>query len=783
MEENKKRGKKKTEKSEIELLFVDLCHVNKERRDTGIKALTDYIKKKKVPLDGHNLSYICKGLFYYYWLCYSSEEQKIAACKISKILRNIDEVDKSEEKKGVFLFLQNFLRVMSSKYDSLDLYRLNKFLFLFKVFQAECLLFLHRYSWRSDYIKRYNKIMLRIFDDTNDVFYNHIDTFFKEFFGNQFYLKAKDQNEKVHIKNFLLLMDFFFKIICKTERKHIIDVIRNKIFSVILKLNVGKNMLEKRICRYLGKCKNPYATKVLRGFYNSFVAGHGERGGNKQKCNKKDKKSGSKKTPIFVENFEATGAYNGSASAPSREEEQISRNNGDSHLTTPRDGAKGGEKQLDGVLNCKKRSKRDRASNEFNRLRAIIEEGDDAEMEDDLSSDLESDIGSDEENDIGMNMGKDRMKGKKKKVLKRKREENGNLDDKKKKKKKKKKVNMQEAIIMEDNLVGKMKSSSKKNKKEIEKKKKKKKNKDKYNNGEGSNAPDGEHASSSIEGKDKHKLNIIDFIQNNKRGFSGSIILENKGKSDLPIYSIDKSDLQGGCIQGRKLKVNKHLKKKNSACSASSDNRVCQTHPCYTLLTNDEGEDDICLQLENADRGDVVANGDHKNVHIGMIKKKIVKSNVEKSKKGKKMEKFAKLGKMIKLAKQGKLVRLAKQSKLAKLAKRNKMAKIAKQNKKSKTEKKNSMIIGQGGEDKNKSALSNGVATDAKGKIRERRKNGIVKKTILKKGKTKSHVTKRVHFNLNKNTIEYIPRIKKKNVNSYFFLDNFRNLINVPAFL
>ncbi|ANQ07517.1 Uncharacterized protein PCOAH_00015920 [Plasmodium coatneyi] len=763
MEENKKRGKKKTEKSEIELLFVELCHVNKEKRDTGIKVLTDYLKKKKVPLDGHNLSYICKGLFYYYWLCYSSEEQKIAACRISKILRNIDEVDDSEEKKSVFQFLKSFLRVMSSKYDSLDLYRLNKYLFLFKVFQAEFLLFLHRYSWRSDYIKRYNKIMLQIFDDTNDVFYNHIDTFFKEFFGNQFYLKAKDQNEKVHIKNFLQLMDFFFKIICKTEKKHIVDVIRNKIFSVLLKLNVGKSMLERRICRYLGKCKNPYATKALRGFYNSFVSGRGEGGENKQKGNK-DKEGGSQKTPIFVENFEATGEHNGSApaldsaSAPAGEEEQISPNERGSDLTTPGDGPTGGEKQLDDVPTCKKRSKRDRASNEFNRLREIIEEGDEGETEEDLSSDMESDIGSDMGSDIGsdveIDMGNDMRSDPttgKKKAPKRKREENG-------------------------------KPSSKKNKKEMEKKKEKKKNKGQYRNGAGDNMHNGKHASSSIDGEAKHKLKIIDFIHKRKRGFSGNIILENKGKSDLPIYSIDKSELQGGCIQKRKLKVNKLLKKKNNACSAGSGSRICQAHQCYTLLANDEGEDDLCLQLGDADRGDAATDADHKNMHIGMVKKKIVKTKVGKAKKGKKMENFAKLGKLIKLAKQGKMMRLAKQSKLVKLAKQNIMAKLAKKNKKSKMEKKTPMI-GQEGKDKNKSALSKGVATDAKGKTREKRKNGTVKKTILKKGKTKSRVTKRVHFNLNKNTIEYIPRIKKKNVNSYFFLDNFRNLINVPAFL
>ncbi|EUD64656.1 hypothetical protein C922_04912 [Plasmodium inui San Antonio 1] len=785
MEEKKTRGKKKTEKSEIELLFVDLCHVNKEKRDTGINVLTDYIKGKKVPLDGHNLSYICKGLFYYYWLCYSSEEQKTAACKISKILRDIDEVDDNEEKKSVFLFLQSFLRVMSSKYDSLDLYRMNKFLFLFRVFQAEFLLFLHRYSWRSCYVRRYNKIMLRIFDDTNDVFYNHIDTFFKEFFGNQFYLKAKKEQEKVHIKDFLLLMDFFFKIICKTEKKHIIDVIRNKIFSVILKLNVGRTLLQKRIHRYLRKCKNPYAAKAVKGFYNSLVGGRDERGGNKKgnkngnsQDDKKGKMGESQKTPIFVENFEATREHNGSgspfdaASAPSRQDEQISPNNGGSDLITPEDGETGGEKQLDGVPNSKRRSKRDRASNEFSRLREIIEED-----EEKTGDDLGSDVGSDISSDMGCHMNGDSGRGKKK-TLKRKGEENGNPDDKKKKKKKKKKKsNFQEADKGEEG----------------------------GQNGAGGNAHDGEHVRSSSDGEAKQKPSIIDFVHKSKGGFSGSIIIENKGKSDLPIYSIDKSDLRGGCIQKRKLKVNKLLKKKNSLCSAGRGNGSpnCQGDECYTPLADDHKGGDLYLRPGDADRGDAnaAAHAHHKSVYIGMVKKKIVKTEVGKAKKGEKMEKLAKQGKvtklvkegkliklakqgkMVRLATQGKMVRLAKQSKLAKLAKQNKMAKLMRQNRKSKMEKKIRMI-GQGREDKNKSALSNGVATKAKEQTVERRKNGTVKKTILKKGKTKSHVTKRVHFNLNKNTIEYIPRIKKKDVNSsYFFLDNFRNLINVPAFL
>ncbi|KJP86801.1 hypothetical protein AK88_03615 [Plasmodium fragile] len=765
MEEKKKKGKKKTEKSEIELLFVDLCHVNKEKRDTGIQVLIEYIKEKKVPLDGHNLSYICKGLFYYYWLCYSLEEQKVAACKISKILRNIDEADESEEKESVFLFLQSFLKVMSNKYDCLDLYRMNKFLFLFKVFQAEFLLFLHRHSWRSYYIRRYNKIMVRMFDDTNDVFYNHIDTFFKEFFGNQFYLKAKDQNEKVHIKNFVLLMDFFFKIICKTEKKHIVDVIKNKIFSVMLKLNVGKSMLEERIRRYLAKCKNTYATKALRGFYNSLVAGSTEGAGDgKKKGNKKGKKGGSQETPIFVENFEAAGEQNGSdsASAPSRDEEQICLSKGDSEVTTPGDGETGGEEQLDDVVNSKKSSKRDRASNKFNRLRELIDEGDDgdtgADLDSDVGSDTDSDMGSDVGSDLGSDKGSDvgsdmdngvgsdtgsdvngdSGRGKKK-ALKRKGEQNDNPNDKKKKKKKKK-SNMLEWIMMQDNLLSQLEPFS-------------------------------------SDGEAKHKHSIIDFIHKSKPGFSGNIIIENKGKSDLPIYAIDKSDLRGGCIQKRKLKVNKLLKKKKSSvCSGGSCNgsnsQICQAHECYTLLANDEGED-LCVRLGDTDGGDAASDEDHKNVHIGQVKKKMGKNKVDKAKKGKKIEK---------LAKEGKVIKLAKQSKFAKLAKKNKMAKMAKKNRKSKKEKRNSMI-GPGGEDKNKSTLSKGVATDAKQKTGERRKNGMIKKTILKKGKSKSHVTKKVHFNLNKNTIEYIPRIKKKNVNSYFFLDNFRNLINVPAFL
>ncbi|ETW18728.1 hypothetical protein PFFVO_02624 [Plasmodium falciparum Vietnam Oak-Knoll (FVO)] len=62
-------------------------------------------------------------------------------------------------------------------------------------------------------------------------------------------------------------------------------------------------------------------------------------------------------------------------------------------------------------------------------------------------------------------------------------------------------------------------------------------------------------------------------------------------------------------------------------------------------------------------------------------------------------------------------------------------------------------------------------------------KNNVVRKTILKKGKSKSTVTKKVHFNLKRNTIEYIPRNKRKNINSYLLMNNFRNFLNIPSFV
>lgn len=62
--------------SEIKNIFVQLSHVNKENRDNGMNLVYAYIEKNKNKLKKREITYLCTGLFYYYWLCYSINEQK-----------------------------------------------------------------------------------------------------------------------------------------------------------------------------------------------------------------------------------------------------------------------------------------------------------------------------------------------------------------------------------------------------------------------------------------------------------------------------------------------------------------------------------------------------------------------------------------------------------------------------------------------------------------------------------------------------------------------------------
>ncbi|CXI36366.1 nucleolar protein Nop52, putative [Plasmodium berghei] len=279
--------------SEIKNIFVQLSHVNKENRDNGINLVYDYIEKNKNTLKKREITYICTGLFYYYWLCYSIDEQKKSALKICRLIHSFDGKFNDHDKNHVFLFLQCFLQTMSVKYENLDVYRLNKFLFLFRVFQAEFLMFLHNYSWRSIYIKKYNKIIMNIFDDTNDVFHAYIDTFFKEFMENEVYLKLKKEDHGYNTKQFLLLIDPFFKIVCKTKKKYTIDLIQKKIFFMVLKINIKRHMLLERINSYIDKCPNKYGSKILKNFYNLFDTSN----------TKKNKINIKYKTPIFIANY------------------------------------------------------------------------------------------------------------------------------------------------------------------------------------------------------------------------------------------------------------------------------------------------------------------------------------------------------------------------------------------------------------------------------------------------------------------------------------------------
>ncbi|KEG01928.1 hypothetical protein YYE_03447 [Plasmodium vinckei vinckei] len=633
--------------SEIKQIFVQLSHVNKENRDNGMDLVYEYIEKNKNTLQKKEITYICTGLFYYYWLCYSIDEQKKSALKICRLIHIFDGKTEDDDKTHVFLFLQCFLQTMSVKYENLDVYRLNKFLFLFRVFQAEFLMFLHNYSWKSIYIKKYNKIIMKLFDETNGVFHAYIDTFFKEFMENEVYLKLKKEDHGYNTKQFLLLIDPFFKIVCKTKKKYTINLIQKKIFFMVLKVNIKRRMLLEKINSYIDICPNKYGSKILRNFYNLF-----------DNPNKKKNKGNIKyKTPVFIANYnndkdcdgekddekeddenddsENDNENNDKSSDGNSDESNEENNGGNTDGNT--DGKSDGNE--DGENDCTdEQGDNEKESNTENKINDENAECDNelVETENKINDEI-----SDCDNELVGTEGE---------VMDEK-NENDFLGQKAKKKKKKnrktiKKIKEQTNRIMNDededyiNMVL----------NEIRGSKKKKK---KYN---------------SLLGKKKENKKIqLNFIKLILKEMRAKKKLKNKFKQ---IYDDENNDIY--------MKQN-GLKKKKKKLMLMSNNQTINTE----------------FELDDENKK--------------LKKEKLLKKKNKKVKKGLK-----------------------------------------------------------------KTLL-----------IHEPRLGDqhVLSKTILKKEKTKSSTPKKVHFDLKKNTIEYIPCAKKKNGNPYFFLGNFRNLINIPSLL
>ncbi|VWU53274.1 nucleolar protein Nop52, putative, partial [Hepatocystis sp. ex Piliocolobus tephrosceles] len=160
---------------------------------------------------------------------------------------------------------------------------------------------LNKYSWAIKYIKIYNKMFLKAFDDSNELFYTYIDTFFKEFFENEKFLKSKGKQNNYNTKQFLLLVDPFFQIICTTDNFYIIKIINQKIFSIISNMkDIDKNMLLKKINKYMLKCRNKHSSKVLNKYYLLLF----NKNKNKNNINDSDNKITIQTiAPIFMENY------------------------------------------------------------------------------------------------------------------------------------------------------------------------------------------------------------------------------------------------------------------------------------------------------------------------------------------------------------------------------------------------------------------------------------------------------------------------------------------------
>ncbi|VWU53118.1 nucleolar protein Nop52, putative, partial [Hepatocystis sp. ex Piliocolobus tephrosceles] len=102
---------------------------------------------------------------------------------------------------------------------------------------------------------------------------------------------------------------------------------------------------------------------------------------------------------------------------------------------------------------------------------------------------------------------------------------------------------------------------------------------------------------------------------------------------------------------------------------------------------------------------------------------------------------------------------------------------VINENKKTKKQKKNDKKKG------GKIFVNSMKKLNTKKRVKKNR-DVLGKKTILKRGLAKTPIKKRVHFNLSKNTVEYIPSLKNKNKNTpRIVLNKFQRMLNLSSLI
>ncbi|SOV14484.1 nucleolar protein Nop52, putative [Plasmodium sp. gorilla clade G2] len=786
---------KRANKSEIEKIFVELSHVEKENRDKGIEILYDYISKNRKSLNEHKITYICKGLFYYYWLCYSMEEQKKAALKICRLIHKFNNKN-NKKKKNVFLFVQCFFQVMSNKYDNLDIHRLNKYLFLFRVFQAEILMFFHMNAWNNLYLKKYNKIFLEYFDDTSELYYNYIDTFIKEFLGNEYFLKSKKQEEpNYNTKQFLLLIDPFFKILCKTDQKYVMDLINKKVFYFIKKMkHIKKKLLKKKIIKYIHICKIKYGLKILKNFYDLINSSSSKK--KKQKEKGKDKK---KQVPVFLENFKTAfhteneqnilassskGIQNGNIKKIDEQNEipilnHINLNNNDKKFLKNEDMSTDNDKVKDinglhlnneYVTDEESQNKKIKKKKEITLLDILTKGGKKRKASDEQLVLQKKNKKNKKNKEKNKNKSKDKKKNKIKKkyingILNENDDEDDDIDD----------DDIDDDDEDDDNENNNNDNNNNNNNNNDHDNNNNNNfnnndfnNKDHDNNNYDDDDDDGSTCTSQVPVEemennadkkkkslnkkitifekrhdDEYNLNVINNMQKMSNGINNNNHADLKNDEEkVPLYFTNNVLNSSDVVNSIREDENINVKKKNKTKKKKKKNLYIESNSEYNQT--DESEENISSDIINHETQEINGNS---NLINGKNKNVINNGNV-----------LLTLNPFDIKTKNKDTIILSK-----------KKRKINKENKKK--------LLQNKLKQKNLHNLGKHSVKDICDK------NNVVRKTILKKGKSKSTVTKKVHFNLKRNTIEYIPRNKRKNINSYLLMNNFRNFLNIPSFV
>ncbi|KAH8583196.1 NNP-1 Nop52 [Cryptosporidium sp. chipmunk genotype I] len=141
------KGNSKNENELLIRLSKTLTSVSPANRKKGLDIITRYISKHNNSMTRLQMLKIWKGLYYSMWLSDKVLIQREIAVSISRLQKRFD------VKENLFSFIEEFYLMMRFRWDGMDHYRMDKFVFLQRTMLAESLDILSKKNFDPEFAK------------------------------------------------------------------------------------------------------------------------------------------------------------------------------------------------------------------------------------------------------------------------------------------------------------------------------------------------------------------------------------------------------------------------------------------------------------------------------------------------------------------------------------------------------------------------------------------------------------------------------------------------------